>query len=161
MQRIKSVSNFIIGGVFFFLFFISSCQRGEVYFQYDSLPFKGWGIRDTLFFYPVIEDSSAFYDVFIEVRNDNRYAYQNLWFYVTDNFSGDSLYTKPFEVSLADDFGKWRGRGFSFLYELEVVYLENIRFSHGGERYLSICHGMRDSSLTGIRDIGLRIVKRE
>lgn len=158
----KTISKIITGGVLCTLLFAAiSCNRGEVFFSYNSLPAKGWEINDTLFFCPVIKDSLAQYDIFIEVRNDNRYSYQNLWLYVTDSVAKEGMQTTPVEIMLADEFGKWNGRGFSFLFESDTVYLQNVRFARGGEQNIIIRHGMKDSTLIGIRDIGLRIVKRE
>jgi len=143
----------------FALLLLFSCSRNEVFFAFQPIPSNGWGVKDTLFFRPVIEDTVSAYDVFIEVRNDNRYAYQNLWLYVTDSIGKDSLQTVPVEVLLANDFGKWNGKGFSFVYELSVPYLQNIRFPHAGEYPIAIRHGMENDPLAGIKNIGVRIVK--
>jgi len=155
--------NKLIIGCAALAFCMLSCSKNEVFFDYHSINPTGWQATDTLIFSPVINDSHSTYDLFLEVRNDNRYAYQNLWLYI-DGLQVDNTVTPfppPFEVLLANEFGKWNGKGFSIVYELSVPYLQGVRFTHMGEHRISIRHGMDNTPLVGIKSIGFRIVKSE
>ena len=153
--------NKLIIGCVALAFCLLSCSRNEVFFDYLPIGSAGWLETDTLVFNPVIDDSLSTYNLFLEVRNDNRYAYQNLWLYI-DGLQGADIvapFPPPFEVLLANEFGKWHGKGFSIVYELSVPYLQGVRFSHAGEQRITIRHGMDNTPLVGIKSIGFRVVK--
>ena len=155
------INKSVVGSIVLSILFLLSCSRGKVVFDYEPVPSGGWKASEALLLCPVIKDTLSLYDVFIEVRNDNRYPYQNLWLYVSGLQEADSIQTRPIEVLLADEFGKWNGKGFSFVYEVSVPYLQDVQFAHSGEYPVTIRHGMTDNPLTGLKDIGLRLVKRE
>ena len=138
-----------------------SCSRNEVFFDYLPIGSAGWLATDTLVFNPVIDDSLATYNLFLEVRNDNRYAYQNLWLYIDglQEYDTAAPFPPPFEALLANEFGKWNGKGFSIVYELSIPYRQGVRFAHSGEQRITIRHGMDNSPLVGIKSIGFRVVK--
>ena len=60
------------------------------------------------------------------------------------------------EGYLSDDFGKWMGTG-NAVKEMPVFYKQNILFPDSGTYQIKIGHGMRDSILTGIKEIGVRV----
>ena len=154
------INKLIIGCVALALSLLS-CSRNEVFFEYHPIDSNGWQADDVLVFSPVIDDPLATYDLFLEVRNDNRYAYQNLWLYI-DGLQENNVaapFPPPFEVLLANEFGKWNGKGFSFVYELSVPYRQGMRFSRAGEHRITIRHGMDNSLLVGLKSIGFRIEK--
>ena len=162
----RKIDKLIVGGILFVLFSLS-CSRNEVFFEYEPVSPGGWKTTDTLFFCPKIKDTQAVYDVFIEVRNDNQYLYQNLWLYVSGLNGAETAQPRPIEILLADEFGKWNGKGFSFVYEVSIPYLQGVRFSRHSQSVgdstmtVAIRHGMDDNPLKGLKNIGLRIVKRE
>jgi gliding motility-associated lipoprotein GldH len=43
--------------------------------------------------------------------------------------------------------------------EMPVLYQQNVRFKTKGTYHFKIVHGMRDSILIGINDIGMRVEK--
>lgn len=88
----------------------------------------------------------------IYMRHTERYPYQNMWLFV-----GDSLHTDTIEFYLADDRGQWLGdRNHGFI-EMPVLLEENKHFPDTGIYHMQIRHGMRDSVLRGVTDIGLEI----
>jgi gliding motility-associated lipoprotein GldH len=74
--------------------------------------------------------------------------------------SPDSLLTNDsIECYLADQRGKWLGSGIGSIMEMPVLYQQKIRFKKVGVYHYKIAHGMRDSILSGINDIGMRVEK--
>ena len=45
------------------------------------------------------------------------------------------------------------------LLEMPVLYQQNVRFKTAGIYHYKIVHGMRDSVLAGINDVGIRVEK--
>jgi gliding motility-associated lipoprotein GldH len=74
--------------------------------------------------------------------------------------SPDSVLIKDsIECYLADKRGKWLGTGIGSVLEMPVLYQQKVKFSKVGIYQYKIVHGMRDSVLIGINDIGMRVEK--
>ncbi len=144
-----------------FSLFVVSCQRNDVYFEYNAVRPEGWN-KDSAFVYTVnITDTNAKYNVYINTRNRGEYPHQNLWLFIS-KWNQDSTLTKDtIDFYLADQRGKWLGSGVGQTFEMPVLYLENVSFQQPGNYIFSIKHGMRDSLLVGLNDVGLRVEKKE
>ena len=92
----------------------------------------------------------------LDIRNNNKYPYQNLWLFCNEEPPIGTLMRDTIECLLADEFGKWHGHGIS-LYESSFPIRTNYRFPYPGQYTFSFRQGMRDSVIVGIQEIGLRI----
>jgi len=132
----------------------SSCKNDIVYSQFCSIPSGNWQADEVAQFDYSIPDSDAGYRMLIYVRHTERYPYQNMWLFVRDKAHCDTI-----EFYLADDRGQWLGDRHHGFIEMPVLLEENYHFPDTGSYSLSIQHGMRDSVLRGVMDIGLEIRK--
>ena len=139
--------------------FALACTSNDVYFQYRSVNSKGCN-KDSLYTFDIpINDTTATYNVYVNVRNRGEYPYQNLWLFLSKT-NPDKIQTRDsIECYLADQRGKWLGSGIGSILEMPVIYQQNIRFKSVGTYHYKIVQGMRDSILTGINDIGMRVEK--
>ncbi len=64
--------------------------------------------------------------------------------------------TDTLNFRLADDRGRWLGRGIGDLYFIRLPYKQDILFPYKGIYRFEIVQGMR-TDLEGIRDVGLRV----
>lgn len=135
---------------------LSSCAHPEMYYRYHSFEESSWHKDSVVRFDLPVTDTLSSYDVFIEVRNNNKYPYKNLWLFVDFQLPSGETRRDTVEINLADDYGKWYGKGLS-LYELTVPYEQNRQYHHKGSYVYTIQQAMRDDILTGISDIGLKI----
>ena len=90
----------------------------------------------------------------IYVRHTEQYPYQNMWLFVDDAGRQDTI-----EFYLADDRGQWLGNKHHGFIEMPVLWEETKHFSDTGAYTMRIAHGMRDSLLRGVTDIGLEILR--
>lgn len=138
---------------------LAGCIQNDVYLKYNSITTTGWN-KDSLCRFEIpIKDTTASYNLYINIRNRGEYPYQNLWLFLRkmtpDSIqSGDSI-----ECYLADNHGKWFGTGIGSVMQMPVLYQQNVRFHKAGVYHYSIIHGMRDSVLIGINDIGMQVEK--
>ena len=135
-------------------FFLTNCRRDIVYSQFVSIPSEKWQIDSVAHFEYAITDTQNDYRMLVYVRHTERYPYQNMWLFV-----GDSLHRDTIEFYLADDRGKWLGNKHHGFIEMPVLLEENYHFADTGKYFLTVQHGMRDSILRGVTDIGLEIIK--
>jgi len=135
------------------------CSGNDIYFQYNPVAVKGWS-KDTAYVFNVpVSDTTATYNVYVNIRNRSDYPYQNLWLFLK-KISPDTIQTKDsIECYLADQRGKWLGTGMGSIMEMPVLYQQNVRFNKAGTYRYEIVQGMRDTMLIGINDIGMRVEK--
>jgi gliding motility-associated lipoprotein GldH len=101
-----------------------------------------------------ITDQSADYRILVYVRHTERYPYQNMWLFINDGVRRDTI-----EFYLADDRGQWLGNKHHGFIEMPVLIEDNYHYPDTGVYHMSIQHGMRDSLLRGVADVGLEIIK--
>ena len=136
-----------------------SCQSNDVFFKYDAVNPNGWS-KDSLYTFEVeISDTTSLYNLYVNVRNRGEYPYQNLWLFLHKS-TPDSIHSADsIECYLADNRGKWLGSGIGSVYEMPILYQQNIRYKRAGIYTYKVVQGMRDSVLLGINDIGLKVEK--
>lgn len=135
----------------------SACIEHTVYHSYQSIPAKGWGKGDTLVFRVTIPDSLKTLQLFAEVRNDNKYAYQNLYLVVGSNLQDSTVFkTDTLELTLADKEGKWTGTGWGNLFQ-STLPLGTAVTRHPGNYTFKVSQGMKDEQLIGICDVGVKV----
>ena len=136
-----------------------SCHKNDVYFQYNAVNPAGWSKDSAYTFEVPIMDTLASYNIYVNIRNRGEYPYQNMWLFL-HKLTPDSIQsTDSIECYLADNRGKWLGSGIGSVYEMPVLYQQNVRFKTAGTYKYKIVQGMRDDVLAGINDIGIRVEK--
>lgn len=135
--------------------FLASCSDSRViYSEYRELPDERWHQDSVLTYTFMITDTTSLYSIHCMVRHTDMYNYQNLWLFM--DVPGDTL-----QIMLADNRGKWKTRRAGRFYDGYTVWVDSCRFSHPGEYTYQVRQGMRDSLLTGISSLGLRVQRRE
>ena len=99
---------------FLFIFlavFITACSDLIVESQYQSIADNGWHKDSTIKFQFSAQDSITPFNVFLQLRNDNDFAYSNLFLITEMEFPSGRVIkdTLEYEMALAD--GKWLGEG--------------------------------------------------
>lgn len=138
---------------------IVSCADKEVYYRFQSFHESDWHKDSLIHFEVPVVDSLSLHDVYVEIRNNNRYPYRNLWLFVDFELPSGDIRRDTMECILADDYGKWYGKGLS-LFDLTIPYDESVRYPHTGNYKYTLRQAMRDDVLHGISDIGVKIVRK-
>lgn len=136
--------------------FCLSCGDPVTYEQYQPIEHTLWEKDKVYYFTFQIEDASMPYDLMLEIRNNNRYPYQNLWVFFEEEQPFGPLRKDTLECMLADEFGKWYGPGIS-LFQSSFPLHMGYHFPIAGQYTFSFRQGMRNDRLPGIEEIGLRI----
>lgn len=145
---------------------LNSCQQGLIKSDYKATNNGVWE-KDRYIEFTFSElDSLAQYNMFINVRNDDTFPYNNL-FLIAELVSPDgSIEKDTLEYQMANPDGSWLGQGLGSLKENKLWYKENIVFSSSGVYTLKVSHAMRKNGavdgveqLEGITDVGFEIVE--
>lgn len=142
--------------VLLFFFFLFSCTNKAVYDQYQAIENISWEKDKEYFFTFQVEETAVPYDITLEIRNNNLYPYRNLWLFYNEEQPIGPLIRDTMECLLADEYGKWYGNGIS-LYQSGFPIRTGYLFPHKGQYTFSFRQGMRNDSLRGIQEIGLRV----
>jgi len=143
--------------------FLYSCDSNRVYDEYKSIP--GTWHKDSIITFNLPEmDSVQNYNLFLNVRNNNDFAFSNLFLIAEINFPQGKVITDTLEYQMAEPGGEWLGTGFGDVKESKLWYKEDVKFNEPGQFKISIQHAMRKSGnekgiedLEGITQVGLRI----
>ncbi|WP_353331596.1 gliding motility lipoprotein GldH [Bacteroides sedimenti] len=140
------------------LFMVTACDTNTTYHSYLNTPKDGWGKSDTLTFKAPIIDSLATYRVTIEVRNKEDYPYNELYLFVAHNTKDSTVFTSDtIKCILTDKSGKWKGTGIGSLYQTSGNKSIFVTPRRSGNLVFKVSPGMRDYTLKGISDIGIKI----
>lgn len=138
-----------------------------VYHHFQSLPTEGWDKEDTLYFEATIPDSQTYYRLTVEIRHTTEYAYRNLdisLLYPTSptDSTGKTTpeHTDTLSLILANEEGKWNGKGWGGLYQAEFP-TKNIRITTSGTYRFRLAYSFSDTTLQGLNDIGIRLQRTQ
>lgn len=158
-------TNFI-GLVLISLFFIA-CDKKQFFSEYKELD-GTWKKADTLRFTFEQKDTINPYHLFLNVRNNNDYPFNNMYLIVSLKEPGKqpTIKVDTLEYQMANSDGSLMGKGFSDVKESKLWYLENHKFSKVGKYDVQIVQAVRETGkvdgvadLKGITELGLRIEK--
>ncbi len=161
MRLRKTKYILLLGFVSFFL----SCDKKRVFDQYAKLD-GTWSHKDTVSFSFEQKDTVSPYNLFLNIRDNADYPFNNLFVIVTMKNPDNEIKTDTLEYAMANPDGSLLGEGFTDIKENKLWYQENFVFKKAGNYKVSITHALRETgsitgleNLPGITDIGFRIEK--
>ncbi len=153
-KAIKSTILFAILPVVFY-----SCSTNILFDQNVSLPQEGWHKNDAVNFNVNINDSINSFKFNLNIRNTTDYRYSNLYIFLKTELPNGNISHDTIECILANNEGKWLGKGWGNIKENNIVLKSNLRFPLTGNYKFLLQQAMRVDTLKGISDMGLSIVR--
>ena len=148
--------------VSFFMFLLivaalASCDPHRIYEKNIKIPDGVWNRSKPVVFSVDIQDTLSACNLYINVRNTGMYPMRNLYLFVETTAPSGHSVVDTVDVLLADEKGKWYGKGLGDIWDLSRLYKKNIRFAQEGTYTFSFEQAMRTENLPFILDVGLRI----
>lgn len=124
--------------------------------QYHDIDPEGWRYGDTLKYNLEARDSAIIGDLTLSLRHTNDYIYSNIFLEVTVT---DSLTSRrdTLDITLADDFGRWKGRGIGTDYQISQTVASDLTLHRPAE--VAVRHIMRDEVLNDVEQVGVAFVE--
>ncbi len=148
-------------GIFILLL---GCGKDMEFSEYRALKNGMWHKDDIQEFQTPELNADIAYDFYIQVRNDNRYPFSNLFLITELEFPEGETQRDTLEYQMAEADGTWLGAGYGSIKENKLWYKENINLPVTGVYTIRIEQAMRKngnvegiSELEGIIDVGLEI----
>lgn len=145
---------------------LASCNDQMVYSEYKPIEGGKWQMASPVDFEISEMDSTAVYNMFINVRNDELYPFSNLFLITELEYPNGNTIKDTLEYTMATPTGEWLGKGLGSVKESKLWYKENIVFPETGVYKVIVSHAMRKNGeveglhvLDGITDVGLEIDK--
>jgi gliding motility-associated lipoprotein GldH len=141
-----------------------SCTPIDIYEKSVSIPGHSWKNNYKPSFTFTIKDTSSPYQIFLILRHNDKYSFNNIYINLTTKQPGaDSTQTGMYDLRLATDNEGWLASGMDDIYEhrISLTPVDGRRFIKPGDYTFSIEQIMRENPLNNVLNVGLRIEKKE
>ncbi len=156
---IRELNKILFTIALIFVLLLSSCNSNVVYTSSMAMAKETWKLMDIATFKVPINDTINSNNVIFTIRSGTAYPFRNIFLFVTTSSPDGKKITDTLQYNLADEKGKWYGKGFGDIHELNLPYKSNVFFPAKGIYEFKVQHGMRVENLKGVYDFGLRIEK--
>ena len=130
------------------IMFLLACQNNKIQHRYHSFENAKWNTDSIVIFNFDNVDTTSSFDAHLKIRHTADYQFQNLFLFSEINEQKDTL-----EIFLSEKSGKWLGKGFGDIKELDVLISKEIRFNNVNKNSFSFEMAMRHNSLEKITEL--------
>jgi gliding motility-associated lipoprotein GldH len=153
--------SFILLSYCLFTISIISCTRIDLYEKVLPIPKHEWKSNFKPQFAFDITDTLASYQLFLILRHNDRYNYNNIWLNVFIKGPDNKVQKFQVEKLLATNASGWLASGMDDIYEHRLQLTETpIQLKKPGRYIFSFEQIMREDPLQNIMDVGFRIEKK-
>jgi len=148
------------------LVFLGSCQTIDLYEKTVDIPGHAWKSNFKPSFSFTIKDTAAAYQIYLTLRHDDKYSFNNIYVSVNTLQPGaDSIYTIRQDLRLANDEQGWRysGIGMDDIWDHSLAITptnQYFYFRKPGTYTFTIEQIMRQDPLEHVYNVGLRLIKK-
>lgn len=137
-----------------------SCTRINLYEKVVSIPDFAWKSSYKPAFTFNIEDTTSPYQVYVVLRHNDRYNWNNIWINLYSETPGDSVRKVQYELPLANK-ERWLGSAMGDVYEHRILITpQPVLFAKAGTYTYTIEQDMREDPLQNVINVGLRVEKK-
>lgn len=138
-----------------------SCDGTRLYEENREVNGGVWDMKQKLAFDFEIPDTTTKYNFYFNVRNTDEYPYSNLYVFFHTSFPNGKMGNDTIEFPLADEQGRWYGKGQGDVHDCRLIFRKGVRFPLAGKYHMEIEQAMRMEQLPGVIDAGIRIERAE
>lgn len=144
--------------LFLLIILLSSCIKNDALVDnHQAIPRHYWSYLNKVQLPFEISDTTARYNIYINLRHTSEYKYSNIYFliHLVSPDGKKSVERKEFRLALPD--GEWLGKGSGNIYSYQLPFKSNHKFDKAGKYTLMLEQNMRDNPLREVTDVGLRL----
>lgn len=144
-----------------FALLFTACLENRVYEKNQAIQDAVWPWGKTYDFQVQITDTLTPYNLYINTRHSARYPKSNLWIKVRTSYPSGQMLENRIELNIAEADGSWTGICSGDICFVSQLIGANKRMPESGTYLFSFEQDMRDSLLTELLDIGLKIERMD
>lgn len=139
---------------------LTACATIDVFEKNTPIPKHQWQYSMQPLFDFNINDTAAYYNVYVLLRHTDAYRYNNIWINVGSKFSRDTMQYRRLDIPLGSDAGGWEGTGVGDIWEVRKSITQGpVKFNKIGNYTFSVAQVMRENPLPEIISVGIRVEK--
>jgi gliding motility-associated lipoprotein GldH len=138
-----------------------SCDNTVVFERNVPVTDGKWTKSDPVEIGFAIQDTINPVNLVINLRHTTAYEFSNLFLFVDTRYPNGTGVRDTLEIILAGHDGRWFGKGFGKIKELNIPVRKGLIFPMTGNYALIFKQAMRVDELNGIEDIGITIEKNQ
>ncbi|MBR7067191.1 MAG: gliding motility lipoprotein GldH [Bacteroidales bacterium] len=136
---------------------VVACTQPAIYTGFEAMPNDVWHRDSIAQFTLEVADTTCPYNLVVDLRNTTDYRFQNLYLFIDIEAPNGAVQRDTLECFIADDAGRWLGKGRGYLRDNRFLYRQGAQFAMRGEYHVRIQQAMRDEILKGIAGAGFRL----
>ncbi len=140
-------------------FLLASCGTLDVFEKAVTFNKHEWKTSEKPSFTFTIKDTSALYNIFVVIRHDDAYHYNNLWLNVGTQAPKDTIVSQQMEITLANNTKGWLGSGIDDVFEQRIKITRSPIPLKQGDYHFTLQHIMREDPLPFVLSAGIRVEK--
>lgn len=138
---------------------ICSCNKLDTFEKTVFFPEHQWTSNNKPSFQFEIKDTAALYNIYVVVRHEDAYHYNNLWINVTTTAPTEKSTTQKVNLQLANNSTGWLGSGMDDVFDHRIRITNNPIHLKKGIYQFSLQQIMREDPLPAILNAGIRVEK--
>lgn len=146
-------------GILCFGLLLAGCGTLDVFEKMTAFPEHQWKNNSKLSFTFSIEDTTVSYNIFVILRHEDAYHYNNLWLNITTMAPGDTAKTQLVNIILANNVKGWLGTGMDDVFDHRArITRFPVKLKKGNYTFI-LQHQMREEPLQFVLNAGIRVEK--
>lgn len=143
----------------------SACTPVDLYERVAAIPGQAWQSSYKPSFTFNIKDTTAAYQLFLILRHNNRYNYNNIWLNLYRKAPDGQVSKVPYELQLATNERGWLAQGMDDIYGHRIALNppanDSFYFNRTGAYTFTLEQIMREDPLQNVMDVGLRLERKK
>lgn len=136
-----------------------SCTTIELKEQQHFFPNHQWSSKDSLEFKFDVKDTSVLYRIYLVVRHEDAYGYNNIWVNIGTKRPSENIQYQLLDLKLADPVKGWLGTGMDDIYDHRISLTPKPIRLRKGEYTFRLKQAMREDPLQYVLNAGIRVEK--
>ena len=136
------------------IFIIMGCNNAVYVHEFEN---DQWDHESNVIHNFEINNTNQKYDINLFFRNNLNYPYRNIYLLIKLKKGAETIKEDTLQYAITNKYGQWYGRGVGDIRNNFFNYQRNFQFSSAGDYSINIIHGMRQNSLLGCENFGVKI----
>jgi len=137
----------------------TACNTLDVFEKSAPFDKHEWKSTDKPSFDFAIADTNALYNIYVVVRHDDAYHYNNLWLNIIMQAPASKPETQQVELTLANNTKGWLGTGMDDVFDHRIRITSAPIKLKKGNYHFTLQHTMREDPLPFVLSVGIRVEK--
>ncbi len=139
---------------------VTGCTKNGVFEKSQTLPAHAWASANRLSFNFLIQDTTAYYNVYVVLAHTDAYHYNNIYLNITTIAAGDTAIGRQKSFQLANNSYGWLGTSIDDIIEHRILLNDKgpLKLKKGAYAVM-LAQAMREDPLAEIISAGVRVEK--